>query len=193
MINGVGLLERAIGYALGSLHLVTPQDLTHRTPCREWNLRDLLEHLADSLSALREAADDGTVGLRIPEPEHAGCPVAAVRDSASRLLGAWTNSGGTGLVTIGGSALAADVVTCTGAVELTVHGWDVAMACGRHRPIPAPLAEQLLALCPLVVTDADRPARFAAPVGVAPQAPSGERLVAFLGRIPRTRCTPRSR
>lgn len=184
MINGVGLLERAINYALGSLHMVTPDALAHRTPCRGWDLRDLLEHMEDSLTALREAADVGKVGLRLPEPDDADCPVAAVRDSASRLLGAWTNTGGAGPVSIGGSPLAADIVIGAGAVELTVHGWDVAMACGRHRPIPAPLAEQMLLLSPLFVSEADRPARFAEPVEVPPQASPGDRLVAFLGRCP---------
>jgi len=65
-----------------------------------------------------------------------------------------------------------------------MHGWDVAHACGHPRPIPQHLAEELLLISPLLVTDADRPARFAAPVAVSPHAGPADRLVAFLGRCP---------
>jgi uncharacterized protein (TIGR03086 family) len=75
-------------------------------------------------------------------------------------------------------------VTSVGAVEIAVHGWDVAQACGHPRPIPPQLAKELLRLAPLLVTDADRPGRFAAPVAVPAHASPGDRLVAFLGRDP---------
>jgi hypothetical protein len=42
----------------------------------------------------------------------------------------------------------------------------------------------MLELSPLFVTDADRPARFAAPIDVPPLAGPGDRLIAFLGRHP---------
>jgi len=67
-------------------------------------------------------------------------------------------------------------------LEITVHGWDVAWACGMDRPIPAPLAGELLVLAAEVVAAEDRPGRFAAPVEPGVDAAPGERLVAFLGR-----------
>jgi uncharacterized protein (TIGR03086 family) len=183
LTGGVALLERAVGYALGSLRLVTPEAMANPTPCREWDLRALLLHLNDSLLALHEAVAERRVAL---EPATDGGPagglVAALRSEASRTLGAWTNAGSAGPVSIGGRPLTADVVAAAGAVEVAVHGWDVARACGQDRPVPAMLAEELLALVPRVVTDADRPGRFAAPVPVPRPASPGDRLVAFLGR-----------
>jgi uncharacterized protein (TIGR03086 family) len=189
--GGVGLLERAINYTLGSLQLVTPDALGCRTPCPDWDLLALLRHLADSFSALREAVDVGYVALApdgLADPasrtEPAGDPVAALRSSACQLLGAWTGSGGRHLVAVGDQALAVGVVGVAGAVEVAVHGWDVAEACGRHRPIPPGLADALLPLTPLLVTDADRPSRFASPVRLPRAATPGDRLVAYLGRDP---------
>jgi uncharacterized protein (TIGR03086 family) len=185
-LGGVALLERAINYTLGSLHLVGPDGLTRRTPCTGWDLRALLGHLDDSLAALREAVEVGQVGLTpaaadAPPPAD---PVAALRSRACQLLGAWTGSRGRRLVAVGDQPLFAGLVTAAGAVEVAVHGWDVAAACGRYRPIPPGLAGELLPLTPLLVTDADRPARFAAPVPVARAASAGDRLVAYLGRHP---------
>lgn len=186
LAGGVALLERAITYTLGSLCAVTPRALSRPTPCTAWDLRALLDHLDDSLAALHEAIDLGHVDLDIPRQQsaHPADPAAAVRDRARRLLGAWTHADRTGPVSIAGNPLAAGIVTRAGAIEITAHGWDVATACGHHHPIPRPLAEDLLPLLPLFITDDDRPARFAAPVGIPHPATPADRLIAYLGRTP---------
>jgi uncharacterized protein (TIGR03086 family) len=182
LLGGVGLLERAVNYTLGALHPVRDADLSAPTPCRAWDLRALLAHLDESLLALHEAAALGHVTLAGAEPT-GGDPVAAVRVRASALLGAWTNTRRAD-VTVGDAALTTGILATAGAMEVAVHGWDVARAAGRDRSLPPVLAEEMLALSPFLVTDADRPARFAAPVAVPARAGAGERLLAFLGRRP---------
>ncbi|MGH3761099.1 TIGR03086 family metal-binding protein [Actinophytocola sp.] len=181
LLGGVGLLERAINYTLGVLHPVRGAELSAPTPCGSWTLHDLLVHVDESLLALHEAAG-GHVDLA-PAGRTPGDPVTAVRNHASGLLGAWTSSRHTG-VTIGDAVLTTGILATAGALEVAVHGWDVARATGRSRPLPPALAEELLALCPLLVRDLDRPARFAAPVPVPASALAGDRLLAFLGRRP---------
>lgn len=180
---GVALLERAINYTRGSLHLVTPAALPRPTPCRGWDLLTLLTHMNDSLSALHEAVDIGHVAL-VPAGEPGVALVAALQSRACRLLAACTRADGHGEVAVGGLPLTAGMVTGAGAVEIAVHGWDIARTCAGGRPIPGPLADELLALAPLLVSDADRPVRFARPVEVSPLAGPADRLVAFLGRDP---------
>lgn len=191
LTGGVTLLERAISYTLGSLHIVTPAALPYPTPCPDWDLRALLGHMNDSLAALHEAIDTGHVASEAvgrAAPENGGDAavdlVATLRNRACRLLGAWTQAPSSEVISIAGCPLTTSIVTGTGAVEITVHGWDVARACGHERPIPPPLAEEMLELSPLLITDADRPGRFAAPVEVSPLATPGDRLLAFLGRHP---------
>lgn len=187
LTGGVALLERAMGYTLGSLRIVTPADMSNPTPCRDWDLTALLLHTNDSLLALYEAVAAHHVeldpGKDFADP--AEDPVASLRNRASRVLGAWTNASTPDLVSIGGCALTADIVAAAGAVEVAVHGWDIADACGQHRPVPPLLAEEMLQLSPLFVTDADRPTRFAAPVDIPSPASPSDRLIAFLGRHPR--------
>ena len=184
LIGGITLLERAITYTLGTLHAVPAEALSNPTPCAEWDLRALLRHLDDSLTALHEAVDDGQVSLTPAEDGEVADPVAQVRDHACRLLGAWTNGKGADLVSIAGCPVTASIVAGAGAVEIAVHGWDVAEASGRPRPIPAELADEMLALAPLFVAEADRPSRFGPAVAAAPDASPSDRLVAFLGRRP---------
>jgi uncharacterized protein (TIGR03086 family) len=183
LIGGTALLERAVNYALGSLHPVTPADLARPTPCREWNLRDLLVHTGDSMLALTEAIGTGSVDLAVPI-EDVSDPIGRLRDAARDLLGAWSTGSGPPVIAIAGCELTAGIVSGTGAVEVAVHGWDIGRAVGRDRPLPAALAEELLELAPFFVVDADRPARFAAPVTVPGSAGPADRLLAYLGRDP---------
>ncbi|MEV0622470.1 hypothetical protein AB0I81_54775 [Nonomuraea sp. NPDC050404] len=71
LVAAVALLERSIDYALGSLRIVTPAALCRATPCADWNLLRLLEHMNDSLQTLNEAATTNhipTPQTRPPQP-----------------------------------------------------------------------------------------------------------------------------
>jgi uncharacterized protein (TIGR03086 family) len=178
----LALLERSIGYTRGSLALVTPRLLDRPTPCSDWDLLALLRHMDDSLQALLEATDRGYVALSPPgDGEPVGLLLERIRTRACSVLGGWTHQDGAALVSIAGSPLSAALTATAGALEVAVHGWDVATTCGHDAPLPSALAEELLDLAPRLVTDADRPARFAPPVTPPSGSPS-DRLLGFLGR-----------
>ncbi|MFI6320088.1 hypothetical protein ACIBG8_21305 [Nonomuraea sp. NPDC050556] len=105
-----------------------------------------------------------------------------MRQLAGALLGAWTLAQDRESVAVGGCAITSALLTGVGAVEVAVHGWDVAQACGRTRPIPPDLARELLTLAPYVVSPLDRPARFAVPLTPVTTGDPYEELMAFLGR-----------
>jgi hypothetical protein len=85
------------------------------------------------------------------------------------------------------------MVAVTAAIEITVHGWDIWVACGTRRPVPPGLAAVLLPIAPLLITPGARPGLFADPVRLPAPAGPGDRLVAFLGRHPRLLAAPRPR
>lgn len=112
-----------------------------------------------------------------------GDPVEVLRDRAAELLCAsYGYPGPERFVAVGGLPIPVGVVACTGAVEIAVHGWDIAQARGDGRPIPPTLATPMLGICPLLV--AGREGLFAVPVRVPAQASPGARLVGYLGRDP---------
>ncbi len=126
--SGRELLESAVSYALASGALVTPQLLSRPTPCPGWDLETLLDHLSDSIGVLGEAI--ATAGVS-PGPAQGydgpgRDPVARLRGQAARLLGACAAAGPAGRrVAIGDRELTASMVAVTGAIEITVHGWDI--------------------------------------------------------------------
>jgi uncharacterized protein (TIGR03086 family) len=185
------LLEQAVGYALRSVAAVTPEVLTWPTPCAGWDLNMLLQHSCESLAALSEGANLGCVGQAAganrPCADAAGLFTARARD----LLDDWPRFCRPHVL-IAGLRLAVTDFAAAGALEIAVHGWDVTQACGRPQPIPAVLAARLLAVAPLLVTDADREPRpgpgtssaplFGPALAVSPAAGASDRLTAFLGR-----------
>ena len=189
--SGVELLDRAIAYTRGSLALVTADLMSAPTPCAGWDLRALLTHMDDSLVSLHEAGSVRRVRVDVP-PAAPDDIVVSLRTRACQLLAEWTADWATGAVgresrdvLVDGRPVTSPVLTSAGALEVVVHGWDVAVSCGVPRPIPDDLAAALLRLSPVLVTDADRPARFGPELTAPPGASSGERLLAFLGREPR--------
>jgi uncharacterized protein (TIGR03086 family) len=187
--SGTALLERAVGYALCAVRPVTPRTLNRPTPCRSWDLRALLWHTNDSLAALHEGIEDGLIGLApvLPPLDREADPAAAFRSRASLLLGAWaaSDSPADRLVAIADLPLTAAAIARTGALEIAVHGWDIAQATGLPRPVPAALATELMRTArQLVPSPAARYPLFGPPLTVSADADPSDRLVAFLGRDP---------
>lgn len=182
LLEAPALLERAVAYTRSTVALLPRAAPDTPTPCAQWDLVRLLRHMDDALAAFTEAAESGYVAPDGPAPSDPALIAASLRERACRLLGAWAHEPGRPAVSVVGHDLSMTVLAATGALEIAVHGWDVARACGENRPIPVELAATLLAVAPLVVHADDRPSRFAAPYDVPPTAPASRRLLAFLGR-----------
>jgi uncharacterized protein (TIGR03086 family) len=187
MTCGTEPLGRAISYAVGAVSDVTPALLPRPTPCRGWNLEMLLKHACESLAAVQEGMVTGCVGL-IPaswDLDLAVDPARSFRDRAGQLLAARAaGSRRQRIVDVADLTLPAIVMEYAGAVEITIHGWDISQACGQRRPIPDMLAIDLLAVAPLLIPETGRRPLFDAPVAATAPAGPGDRLVAYLGRRP---------
>jgi uncharacterized protein (TIGR03086 family) len=179
------LLDRAIGFALGAVHAVSPARLSDPTPCAKWDLGSLLLHVTDSLDALCDGLCTGRVDLPVLVSAcAAGDPAAQVRDRAARLRGRTSHTPRSEPVQIADRSLDPRLMLGVGAIEIAVHGWDIGRACGLRWPIPPALAVDLAAISALIVTGATRHPAFADPVAVPGRACPSDRLVAFLGRNP---------
>jgi uncharacterized protein (TIGR03086 family) len=183
LTRGLELLESAVAYALASTAIVRPQLLSRPTPCTAWDLAMLLDHVSDSADVLHDAISAAPVGVR-GAPDGSD-PIRRLRGKLVALLAATASAGPADRsVAMWDRELAVTIVALTGAVEVTVHGWDIAEACGANRPVPAGLATVLLATAPLLVPTHARAGLFADPVRVLDPAGPGDELVAFLGRQP---------
>lgn len=180
--TGSDLLRQAIGYALTSAETVTPALLARPTPCSAWTLRMLLSHVSDSLDALTEGLVQGRVEV-LPGAS-AGLPAEpfGMRLRCAALLAVIPAVESDRIIAIGDGALPDNVLACTGAIEVAVHGWDISAACGRPQPIPANLASSLLDAAQVLLPGSARAGLFAQAVAPPPLATEADRLLSYLGR-----------
>jgi uncharacterized protein (TIGR03086 family) len=157
---------------------VTDELLDQPTPCADWTLADLLAHMSDGLDALTEASR-GVIEVAAPPVASSG--VGELFDKACHLLGAWTNPHAAA-ARLGAAHLESAVLLHAGALEITVHGWDVAVATGLDHPIPESLARPLHRSAVRLISPADRPHRFAETVETTGVVPPSALLLAFTGR-----------
>jgi uncharacterized protein (TIGR03086 family) len=187
--RGLELVESAAGYALAGAALSTSRVLRSPTPCPGWDLELLLDHLGDSVAVLTGAItgrSGSDLALALAGRAEPGAdPVTRLRGRTAGLVDALASAGpAERRVAIGDRELSVNMVALIAAVEISVHGWDIWVACGGRRPVPAGLAAVLLPVAPLLIAPGARPGLFAAPVQLPGLACPGDQLVAFLGRQP---------
>ena len=175
---GVELLERALAYTRGALITVTPGHLHLPTPCDAWSLADLLAHMEDGLDAFGEGAG-GTIGLRPASTAPLPDLIESLQVKACGLLGDWAASQ-TSVVDVGGHPVAVETITRLAALEISIHGWDVARTTGHDAAVPDELAEALLPTALAVALE--QTDEFDPPVPVSADAAASRRLLALLGR-----------
>ncbi|QVQ51967.1 TIGR03086 family protein [Spiractinospora alimapuensis] len=183
--DGPALLRCSLTYALGSLSFAAEVDLRCPTPCAEWNLGALVDHMRDSNDALREAVAFGDVPIAPTRPTNESVrSVQALRAELHRLRAAWEDPLPPEEIHVEGLPLSLGVAALAGALEIAVHAWDIGQSCHHPNPVPTRLADALLSVAPLLIPETDRPGLFDPPLPVASSAPANDRLLAFLGRCP---------
>jgi len=177
------LHRRAGDMAAEVISRVRPHQLGHATPCTEWDVRALINHLVGgnlgfaALAASEAGPDRG-------EDVLGGDPQASFRDSLGRLCQAFDRAGFLEQVfpTPLGEGPGALLVEMR-VVELTIHTWDVAAATGQ----PRDLDPELIGLAGSVLRSRPIPRGPGSPFAPAQPSPAGatesDRLAAFAGRV----------
>ncbi|MCI2423361.1 TIGR03086 family metal-binding protein [Saccharopolyspora sp. K220] len=130
-------LARAAAALAGIIRDTKPDQLDARTPCTEYDVRGLVNHLLFWGPSLEGAGRKETV----PPPDGAEADVdltggdwaAALEAHLDRTVAAWSEPGAwEGTTHMGGpTELPASLVGGMVVVELVVHGWDLAKGTGQ--------------------------------------------------------------
>lgn len=168
---------------------IQPGQLSEPTPCKEWDVRALLEHTIGVINrfrstALREPHSEATLLVRDDVGDDF---IASYRTAADATLAAWSKPGALeGMARLPvGSEMPAPVAAGINVTDTLVHGWDLAKATGQQVVIDPALVEAALEFSRSFVTDEIRTRGAFGPVVPVPdEASATDRLVGFLGRQP---------
>ena len=167
------------------LRRLTEDDLSRPSPCTEYTVGEVGQHVVRSMVLLASVASDPAAGLAAgPVGPAAGSLDEQVAVTTEAALTAWRRRGVGGTVAVGRSTLPASLAVEIIPMELLVHGWDMARATGQQIDVPPEVADHLLGRARALVTEDKRGRSFAAEVPAGPQASALQRLIAFTGRVP---------
>jgi uncharacterized protein (TIGR03086 family) len=185
-VDVADLIDESYAWTGKRIAAVRPSDLSAPTPCTEWNLRQLLNHMLGALDLHLKAAAGLPVDRSRSQPDtdrFGGAPAAAFAAVADTGARTWREPGvldDTWTLPMG--PVPGTVLAMLHLTEVLVHGWDIGRATGENAEIPAELAAPALEFSRRFATDAHRGTAFAAELSTGDT--PGERLVAFLGRRP---------
>lgn len=170
---------------------VPDSGLAGPTPCPEYAVADLLDHIKGLAIAFRDAArkDLGPTTDTAPVPAGLSLP-AAWREELPRLLGelgeAWKDpSAWTGMTRAGGVDLPGEIAGAVAVDELLIHGWDLARATGQeYVPDGAALRAAHAFLLAAAQEERGEGDIFGPVVPVPDDAPLLEQAVGLSGRDP---------
>jgi uncharacterized protein (TIGR03086 family) len=171
--------EQALDAAHHAIETIGDDDLHRRTPCPDWDVQALADHLIDTLSRLGAAA-----GIE-PAVPHGESIDQRVRQVTEPILAGWRRRGLADDVEFAGRILPAHLALGILQLELVVHGWDFAVSLHRPFAVADAHAAHVLGLARQTLNEKSRiNAGFDPPMPVTVEASALDQLVAFTGRNP---------
>lgn len=162
-------------------HVLQPiggDDLARRTPCREYDVVGLTDHLLKSITTL-----GGAAGATFPERDPGASVHRQVMAVARPAVDAWQQRGLAGDVDFGAGPFPAKVAAGILSIEFLVHAWDYAAATSQELVVPDEVSACVEQLAHTIITPEGRASvGFDQPLETPAGAAALDRLLAFTGR-----------
>jgi uncharacterized protein (TIGR03086 family) len=180
-VDLVASLDRTFAHARTVIAGVRPEQHGDPTPCEEWTVRALLEHMIGVVAGIGSAAA-GTPAGSGPF-ELADDPASQFDTLAASALAAWRAPDVMDRVMDAGAGpMPGRVLAGINLLDTATHTWDLATATGQSATLPDEVATAALEASHQIVSPEIRTGRFGPELAPAPGAGPTDCLVAFLGR-----------
>lgn len=166
---------------------VRPEDLPKPTPCKDWDVRLLLNHIIGGNKMVAQVARGGRVDASGVMEDHTfPDPGSNYLASADELLAVWAEPGALERgVHMPFGDIPGSAAVSIHFLDIVVHGWDLARATGQDTTIEPDLAAEALDISHgLLSPELRATGVFGPEVPVSDDHPLHDRLVAFMGRRP---------
>ena len=186
MSDAITLMPQAFTALSERVHAVPSERWDHDTPCTEWTVRDLLNHLTAEHLWAADLLDGRTieeVGDRYDGDVLGGDPASAWDRAAEASRTRWGTTPPDREVDLSWGPTPALEYAEQMLGDLVVHGWDLARGAGLDERMPLEAVEHVLAYARDRIGGWSGSGMFAAPVDVDSDDPQ-DQLVALFGRRP---------
>jgi len=180
-------MERAVEPVVAVVEGVKPDQLELSTPCRDYDVRGLINHFAGTTAWLER------MGRRLPpdpdDPFGANSDVTTggwqtlLAERIRAVAAAWAEpSAWEG--SIEGVQMPATMIGNMALAELLIHGWDLAMATGQRVDYGDDAAQEVYRFAAETAEMGRQMGAYGAEVPVPSQAPAFDRALGLTGRDP---------
>jgi uncharacterized protein (TIGR03086 family) len=175
-LDPLELYGRASEWALGKVAGAADQ-LGAATPCDEWDVHRLMDHMLDTQRYFVGSARGEDVSPPSPKPPAllGDDPVDDFEQARAETLSTFARDG---VIEKTGPSLGIAFS------DQLLHGWDLAKATGQDATMPEGLPEAAYEMIHGRFTDEQRKGIFKPEVAVAPDASAQDKLLAYTGRKP---------
>ncbi|MEV5839622.1 TIGR03086 family metal-binding protein [Nocardia sp. NPDC052112] len=181
MINRI---DRAIDMTGRIVKGIAAEHMSAPTPCREWDLRELLNHLVGGMNIFA-AQLQGLTPVRDHHDDWLGTdPQGAYAEAAELDRAAWHRPDALERpVRLGFGEVPGPMAAVIHLTELVVHGVDLAVAIGQEGLVDDRLCAEMLTIMHEMGLESFRvPGMFGPEVEVPADAPAHRRMLAYVGR-----------
>ncbi|MFC5835626.1 TIGR03086 family metal-binding protein [Nonomuraea insulae] len=147
------------------------------TPCTEYDVKGLINHLEWGATLFESIADDGEF---TPPKEYTG----DFRERVERMLAVWERPESWEGVSQALGGLPKVVLANMALTDLVGHGWDLARATGKDYEVEEPTVQALLAFAAQTAARGREKGAFGEEVAVPEDAPALDRFLGLIGRDP---------
>lgn len=184
-MSDIDLLESVLDKDVALLAAVSPDRHGAATPCPDYDVRTLMDHMVGWVRTFAANANEREPGedpSAYTTDDHAG----EFRAAANELVRGWREHGTDGEMVFGTQAMPAAATLGMTLMEYVTHGCDLAIATGQEVPFSDEELETTLARARTNLPDQYRGEGmpFAPVVPVPDDAPALDRLLGFMGRQP---------
>lgn len=139
MTDWPSLLARTYDVARRPIALLDDRVLDRATPCSEWTVADLFDHLVEAITMFATAA-----GAR-PTEAGTGSPLEVYDAAVRRNLDAWSAFVDQGApLTLPFGVFPPELVVAMNQLDSLVHGWDLCAALGLPTTLPDDLCDRAM-------------------------------------------------
>ena len=180
-------VERALAGTAQVVRGVEAAEFGSPTPCDDWDVRALINHMLQVSSALSRAGRGEAVPADLWELDLMDTDWAGrFDDKAKAAVAGWADpTAWEGTVSLGGAGMPAPMIATMLASDLVIHGWDLARATGQAYRFDAEAAEMTHRFVADMGEQGRQMGIFAAPLPVSDTAPALDLALALSGRDPK--------
>lgn len=178
------LISKAVENAKRVVAGVKPSQFDDATPCSEFNVKQLANHMAILLiGSERAAMKQEPMAPPDPMPDIVGDnPGAAYSGLADKAVAAWSSTGALdGNTQFGPGDIPAQMAAAITLMEIAVHGWDLAKATGQSYSLDEDVAAATFETVKQLNANGRSPA-FGPEVSGGESASTQDQMLAYSGR-----------